>query len=274
MRERVVVVGLGEVGMALYELLEESGKFEVYGQDVNMEKMQDLQRKWDHEKIDVMHICLPYKTRVQFCQSVGDYANLMKPDLIIINSTVPVGTTAWEISPICPKALVAHSPVRGVHKSREFMKCEIRRYTKYIGGANRLATEATERHFQKAGLKTKILKHSDETELAKLCETTYYGWLITCFQEMHRMADFGGLDFLGVVDFLKDTNKVRGDRPIMYPDVIRGHCVIPNVKLLLEHWDSQLLHLILNSNERRKREIEHKEVREVVDAIKRMVGGN
>ena len=43
-KERVLVVGLGEVGRLLFELLRESGKFEVYGFDVNEAKMLEVEQ--------------------------------------------------------------------------------------------------------------------------------------------------------------------------------------------------------------------------------------
>jgi hypothetical protein len=56
----------------------------------------------------------------------------------------------------------------------------------------------------------------------------------------------------------------------MFPDVIGRHCVIPNVELLLETYDSKLLRLILESNKKRKEEIKDKEIREEVEKIKRI----
>ena len=69
--------------------------------------------------------------------------------------------------------LVAYSPVRGVHESLEHMKWEVRSWTKYVGGADVEAAETARKHLEKLGLKTKVLKSSLETELAKLFVTTY-----------------------------------------------------------------------------------------------------
>jgi hypothetical protein len=48
----------------------------------------------------------------------------------------------------------------------------MKRWTKYVGGAYAKAGEAGRRHFEKLGLKTKVLKSCTKTELAKLFETT------------------------------------------------------------------------------------------------------
>jgi UDP-N-acetyl-D-mannosaminuronate dehydrogenase len=124
---------------------------------------------------------------------------------------------------------VAHSPVRGVHKSLDYMKWELKRWTKYVGGVNEESAEKAKKHFEKLGLKTKVLKGCLETELAKLFETTYRAWMIVCFQEMHRISRHFGADFDNVVDFIEDTHLVRLDRPVMFPGVIGGHCLIPTL---------------------------------------------
>ena len=99
-------------------------------------------------------------------------------------------------------------------------------------------------------------------------ETTYRAWMITCFQEMHRISRHFEADFDNAVDFLEDTHRVRIDRPVMFPGVIGGHCMVPNIELLLESYDSEFLCLILESNEKRKAEIKDKGVYEEVERIR------
>jgi len=118
-------------------------------------------------------------------------------------------------------------------------------------------------------LKTKVLTGSTETELAKLYETTYRAWMISCFQEMHRIAAHFNANFDDAVDFLEDTHRARLDRPVMFPGEIGGHCIIPNAKLLLESYDSEFLRLILKSNEKRKLEMENLKTKEEAEKIKK-----
>jgi len=148
------------------------------------------------------------------------------------------------------------------------MQWELKRWTKYIGGANAESASATREHFEKAGMTTKILRSCNETELAKLFETTYRAWMVTCFQEMHRISRHFKAGFDDVVDFLEDTHRVRFDRPIMFPGVISGHCIIPNVELLLKEYDSKFLRLIIESNEQRKKELKNNTVRNEVEKVK------
>ncbi|MEM2318193.1 MAG: NAD(P)-binding domain-containing protein [Candidatus Bathyarchaeia archaeon] len=272
-KEKVLVIGLGEVGRPLFELLKESGKFEVYGFDVDENKMRDTGQSFEAlpETVDIMHVCIPCTSRENFTKTVMDYAERFKPKLIIVNSTVAPGTTVEVHRRLNKTCLVAHSPVRGVHKSLEHMKWELKRWTKYIGGVNQEAAQQAKKHFEEIGLKTKILKSSLETELAKLFETTYRAWMIVCFQEMHRVSRHFNADFSEIVDFIEDTHRVRLDRPVMFPGVIGGRCLIQNTELLLKSYDSKLLRFILESNEKSAVEIKDINIKREVEKIRRRV---
>jgi UDP-N-acetyl-D-mannosaminuronate dehydrogenase len=272
MRDQVLIVGLGEVGRALFEIFKESGKFEVYGFDIDQERMRKIVGESQKlpEKVDIMHICYPCIGQKKFVKTTVGYIEKFKPKITIINSTVPPGTTqkVYNASKGSP---VVHSPIRGMHKNLETMKNDIKFWTKYIGGITTEWTEVTRKHFEKLGLKVKILRSPIETELAKLFETIYRAWMIACFQEMHRISRHFGASFDEVVDMIEDIHRARLNKPLHYPGVIGGHCLIPNCELLLSKYDSELLRLVLKSNNKRKKEIENEEVREEVEKIKRRV---
>jgi UDP-N-acetyl-D-mannosaminuronate dehydrogenase len=267
-KETVLIIGLGEIGNALFALLNEQKKsFVVYGLDFDETKMRQLSqsRKNIPSPIGTMHVCLPCGSQEKFTGIVVGYVEEFKPKLLIVDSTVPPGTT-MKIAAKC-RCLVAHSPTRGVHKNPEHMIWEMKRWTKYVGGVDAAAAEAGKAHFEKLGLKVKVLKSCNETELAKLFETTYRAWMIACFQEMHRISRAFDADFDEIVDFLEDTHRLRFDRPVMFPGVIGGHCLIPNVELLLDAYDSEFLRLILESNEKRKEEVKDKAIKSEVAKV-------
>jgi UDP-N-acetyl-D-mannosaminuronate dehydrogenase len=255
----------------LYEISKENNYFAVYGLDSDVKKMHENSQKPSKlpKQIDTVHICIPYEDQNEFIKNVVNYAEKFKPKLLIINSTIPPGTTK-NIQNQC-NCLVAHSPVRGVHKNPEHMKWEMKRWTKYVGGASAKAADATCKHFEKMGLKVKMLNGSAETELAKLFETTYRAWMISCFQEMHRIARTFNADFSEVVDFIEDTHRTRLDRPIMFPGFIGGHCLIQNTKLLLKSYDSKFLRLILESNQKRKKELKDNKLEREAAKVSRRV---
>jgi UDP-N-acetyl-D-mannosaminuronate dehydrogenase len=217
-----------------------------------------------------MHVCIPCADQSKFVGDVVGYLRRFNPKLAIIESTVPPGTT-MKIHAHHSGCLLAHSPVRGVHKSLEHMKWELKRWTKFVGGVDGLSSKAAVEHFEKLGFKVQVLKSCLETELAKLFETTYRAWMIACFQELHRISKRFEADFDEIAGFIEDTHRVRFDRPVMFPGVIGGHCLIQNTELLLSAYDSEFLRLILKSNEKRKKEMEDENIRIEVEKIRKRV---
>lgn len=262
----VLVVGFGEVGRSLFELLKQSKKFDVYCLDINKEKMHNIQQNDLPNEVDVLHVCYPCSNQEDFVKTTVDYMKRFKSELTIINSTVPLGTTE-KVHKLSGGHIV-HSPIRGMHTSIETMKRDLMFWTKYVGGVDKKSAELARRHFEELGLKTKVLTGTAETELAKLFSTTYRAWMIACFQEMHRISRKFGADFNQITDFLEDTHKVRFDRPIHFPGIIGGHCLISNAELLSKSYDSDFIKLILASNEKRKKEMEDPEIAEEADKIK------
>jgi UDP-N-acetyl-D-mannosaminuronate dehydrogenase len=233
--ERVVVVGLGEVGQPLLELL--GRRFDVVGVDV------DTAAAFDGAPVSVMHICFPFEID-DFVGETVRYVERFSPGLTIIDSTVGVGST--RAVHLRTRARLVHSPVRGKHVR---MKDELLAYTKYVGGVDRSSAAEAAVHFESVGMRTKILTSPEATELAKLTETTYFGLLIAWAQEVARYCDQVGAGYDEVVSFFEEIDFFP---PVKYtPGVIGGHCVMPNIDILSRVDDSDLLSAIQLSNARR-----------------------
>jgi len=96
-------------------------------------------------------------------------------------------------------------------------------------------------------MKTKLLSSPEATEIAKLSETTYFGVLIAWAQEVERYCRKRGANYDEVVSFY---DEIEFFRPVKYfPGVIGGHCVMPNIAILLQHFPSGLLQAVVHSNE-------------------------
>src|SRR5271163_1343473 len=152
-RDNVIVVGLGEVGRPLRELL--AAHHDVTGIDI-------APPAGPIGKVDVLHVCYPFEIR-DFVGETARYIELFKPALTIINSTVAIGTTRAVTERT--GAAVVHSPVRGKHAR---MLEELRTYTKFVGAIDPANGKRAAGHFEAAGLKTKVLSAPEATELAKL----------------------------------------------------------------------------------------------------------
>jgi UDP-N-acetyl-D-mannosaminuronate dehydrogenase len=158
-KETVLIIGLGEIGHTLFCLYnEKKADFEAFGIDLDKKKMQQLNQKTSNipPKIDTLQVCLPCPNAEKFSEIITEYQKQHQPKLVIINSTVPPGTTL-KVAEKC-KCQIAHSPARGVHITPEHMLWEIKRWPKYVGGATPQATKTAKHHFEKLGLKVKTLK--------------------------------------------------------------------------------------------------------------------
>jgi UDP-N-acetyl-D-mannosaminuronate dehydrogenase len=229
-KAEVAVVGLGEVGRPLLELM--SRKYQTVGIDIPPVKPVGC--------VDILHICYPFQIE-DFVGETVRYITLFRPALTIVNSTVAIGTTR-EIAQRAGAAVV-NSPVRGKHAH---MLDDLSLYTKFVGALNRSAGEQAAKLFESVGLRTKILSSPEATELAKLSETTYFGLMIAWDQEVERYCDNLGEDYHEVVSFYEE---VKFFPPVQYfPGVIGGHCVLPNIEILSRTASSEILQAIRSSN--------------------------
>ena len=230
MRQSVVIVGLGEIGKPLFEIVK--AQHEVFGVDIDLAAPLD--------RCDVMHVCFPFRDR-KFIAQVGEYIGRYHPALTVINSTVAPGTTR-DIA-VESGVSVVNSPVRGKHVR---MRDEMLYYTKFIGALDPESGARAAQHFESVGMKTKVLHSPEATEIAKLSETTYFGVLIAWAQEVERYCREVGASYDEVVSFYEE---IKFFPPVKYfPGVIGGHCVMPNIAILLGKFPSGLLQAIVQSN--------------------------
>jgi UDP-N-acetyl-D-mannosaminuronate dehydrogenase len=158
------------------------------------------------------------------------YIRTYQPKLTIIHSTVPPYTTS-KITSSNNFSLIVHSPVRGMHND---MLKDLKRYIKFIGPTTPKSAIEAKKHLEEIGFVIKVLSNASETELGKLLETSYVGGMIALWQEMERISRNLGINFVKSSEILRDTDAIRQDRPMWYPDEIGGHCIMPNIILLLE----------------------------------------
>jgi len=242
--KEILVVGLGEIGSPLFELIKQ--KHSATGIDIQPVNFVG--------QCGVMHICFPFDFDGFLAECVR-YIRKYNPDLTIINSTVAPGTTRRVQEETA--ARVVNSPIRGKHWK---MKDELLRYTKFIGGSDREACRGADAHFRSLGMKTKVFGSPETTEIAKLSETTYFGLLIAWAQELERYCDRLDCVYDEVVSFCEEIAYLP---PVKYtPGIIGGHCVMPNIAILRDVFESDLLAAISSSNERKAaREAERSELR-------------
>ena len=226
----VVVAGLGEVGKPLLSILQRT--YECVGVDVTP---VDLERS-----CSVLHICYPFQLK-DFIATTVNYVLKYDPRLVIINSTVAPNTTRI-IQSHLPHHHVIYSPIRGKHAR---MESDLLHYTKFVAGFHQEALESALRHLATAGFTTDTFQTPEIAELSKLLETTYFGVLIAWAQEMERFAAQYGASFEEVNRFIEEISFLPGH---IFPGVIGGHCVMPNLSILKTVVESPFLVALEESN--------------------------
>jgi len=227
----IIVIGhKGEVGSALFQLCEEKLKDTIKGVDKNgaIDIVRHRIGKED-EPVDFMHVCIPWSEK--FEKIVQGYMVLYEPEITIIHSTVPVGTTR--------RLNAYHSPVRGVHPN---MMRGLLGYVKFYAPLNGLI----QGHFESLGMNVFGCDYPEDTELLKLMSTTYYGILIAWAGEVKRMCDKNGTDWSEWEHWVRTTND-HTPRPLLQPPKKRigGHCILPNSELLDKQFPSSLTKEVL-----------------------------
>lgn len=149
-----LVIGCnGEAGRALTEVLEREYGSAIHGLDLDVKPVG--------LRFGIIHCCLPYNASFDgaLYTYIDQYA--IPGALIIIHSTVPVGTSE--------QYGAVHSPIRGVHPN---LVDGIRTFTKYFGGPR--AADAAK--IFKPICKTKTTPLQATTEALKLWDTTLHTW--------------------------------------------------------------------------------------------------
>jgi UDP-N-acetyl-D-mannosaminuronate dehydrogenase len=233
MTSTTVVVGLGEVGGPLLEVIQRTG-VPTAGIDIDTDTYPE------RGSVGVMHICIPFEIE-DFVGEAARYVELLAPELTIVNSTVAVGTTRAVAERTGTP--VAYSPVRGKHAR---MVEELTSYVKYVGADDSATARRAASHFESLGLRTKLVGSTETAELTKLSETTYFALLIAWAQTVERWCDEVDVDYDEVVSFYEEIGFFP---PVKYfPGVIGGHCAMPNIELLSRSFESPFLDAIRDSN--------------------------
>ena len=255
MKTKDVVVGLGEIGRPIQKLISK-GELTV-GFDIN-KKLMDVNKF--QKNIDVptktLHVCIPFTNN--FRHNVITLCGKFSPKCLVIHSTLqPYTTKKLQNKLTIP---VIFSPTRGVHKR---MLYDLKRYTKFFAiepdAPKKIwAITMYAKSMKKCGVKAQKMSDPITLELAKIiCDTSYYGWLINYAQLSKMIATENHVDYDEMWTFSDEIHKHLGNRPKMYPGIIGGHCVIPNLDLI----QNQTLDFIKKLNKKYASKVkEHKTI--------------
>lgn len=217
-----LVVGAGEVGTALHAVLSRAHPTAI--RDLEPVDVQ----------AEVLHICIPWSD--EFVTAVRRYEVEHGAELVVVHSTVPVGT--------CDPEGWVHSPVRGRHPD---LVDSLLTFVKHCGGERAKEAAAV---LEDAGIDVAVHGRAAATEAGKLWELAQFGLQVTIEKQIHAWCTENGIDSdVAYRQFAETYNagyealgELRFVRPVLrhMPGPIGGHC-IRQCSALLDHPLAQMV---------------------------------
>lgn len=231
-----LIIGAGEVGTSLKNVLK------PYHEIIIRDKAP-----MECKDVEVLHICYPDFDG--FVETTKNYISEYKPHLTVIHSSVRIGTTRK-----CGNGVV-YSPIRGRHPDNGLDK-EMKSFVKFIACVDPYYSDRAFDYFSvRANWTCFITRKPESLEFLKMLSNIHMGLEIAWRQEVERMEKKLGIEE-GVYGIWEETyrkgyqalNQPNLIRPVMRPDPIGGHCILPCTELLKQQFESKFFDLILESN--------------------------
>lgn len=234
MKTKSLVIGMGEIGTALYKVLNRS---------VVVSTRDMAETEHDAGDVDILHISFPHSEG--FVNEVKNYIEFYDPKLTIVYSTTPIGTCE-SIS-----EQVVHSPIEGRHPELEE---SILVSPRWLGSSDPDMLEAAVQFWYPQVKVVRTMGSSRFTEFLKLRSTSKYGINLVWTDYEKSVADQLGMDFTALQNFDEDYNALYAklgmpefQRYILDPPEghIGGHCVVPNAEILNGQYPFSMLDEII-----------------------------
>jgi hypothetical protein len=216
---KTLIVGGGEIGKSLYDILVEHYHTNLLDIDTN----KCIVTK--PLECEILHVCFPFSDK--FIKAVKEYQDTYKPKYTVIHSTVPIGTSR--------QLNAVHSPVEGLHP---FLSKSILTFIKFLSGED---ADKVADYFRRVNIKVYLVDKQESTELMKIMSTTFYGIQIEFHKEMKRLCAEYGVPFelftLWNMNYNESYEKLghpEYKKPLLVPIMKKqgGHCTLPNCELL------------------------------------------
>ena len=244
--QKVAIIGMGEIGTAIYDDINKTNKVQIHGVDINPAIVEQLGKKGYSigniaPKSDVYIICV-YTTE-QVLNTVKKIKQDNKP-LISIESTVhPESIKELVQLSYLQKFDLVVFPHRYNPNDSQHRIFNLKR----VLGADNTAARARALEFYKQFMPQELLTcvPLETAALSKIVENAYRFFEISFAQELKRICDQKGLDF----ELLKQAANTKWNIDIKDArDGIKGKCLPKDTKILADYSGSTLLKTILDLN--------------------------
>jgi len=278
---KVCVVGLGRAGLPLAAVMVDAG-LDVIGVDLDRRKVEAVNSGVnpipEEEGLDVLlkkhggstlkatadirdandasayvvivPLFLDKKHRPDFSilkSAFKSVASVLKDgDLVVLETTVPPGTTEKLVKPILDKSrkryLLAYSP------ERIMTGCSISRFMEFPKVVGGMDEESTERAYQLYSNFSKTVvkvKDARTAELVKVAEGVYRDLNISLANELYRLCEKLDVDFWQMREAANHQYC-----QIHEPGLVGGHCIPVYPWFLMDEYDVPLIRLGRKLNEK------------------------
>lgn len=271
--KKICIIGTGYVGLTLSVVLAESG-YEVLGTDTDQDIVENLNKGelsfyekglqpllklhlkegnvkftsfLKEKKADVYIICVgtPVDEKTnkpvfdyikKAAEDVGEY--LKKDDVIILRSTVPVGTTRSLVLPLLEKksSLKAGTDFYLVFAPERIAEGnaleEVKEIPQILGGINKQSAQIAARVFQTFNPSIIILDSLEEAEMVKLINNTFRDLSFAFANKIALMCEKLKLD---TVKIIKAANEGYPRNPVALPSPgVGGYCLKKDSYIMAE----------------------------------------
>lgn len=300
--KRVSILGLGYIGIPTAIVAAESG-YDVFGFDVDINKINkinnasvDIEEDEINERLDkalkkkkfkvgcaleyadcfIIAVPTPFtKQKKAFLDHVFDAAKeiakrLMPGNLVIVESTVPMGTTEKvatyleELSGLKASKdfFVAHCPER-VLPGKIFH--ELISNSRVLGGVCNKSSELALAFYTKFVKGILHITDAKTAEAIKLIENSYRDVQIAFANQVASLCETAGLDTYSVIELASKHPRVN----ILSPTCgVGGHCVAVDPWFLINDFpgETELLRNARNINDKKP----HQVIQKVMDQVQRL----
>jgi UDP-N-acetyl-D-mannosaminuronic acid dehydrogenase len=261
--EKILVVGLGQLGLPVAKYVKEKG-FDVYGYDNNQivmnnaEKEHGIKKLNNFREVDVFLICIStHRDDDVFSPQVEGLMAIIRKiskearngKLVSIESTVPRGTTRKMFEILEHRFHVVHAPhrwyaleedVHGVNQLRVIggvCDCCLRTGIRFYDGAEQGAEKEDleyyngNKSYRSLGIPMYSVSTVELAELSKIVENADRYLQIAFAEDLYMFCKANQISF----GELRDAINTKWNVNILEPrDGIGGHCIPKDTRMFLE----------------------------------------
>ena len=260
---KVLIIGLGQIGFAVASYIKKQEEYDVYGYDISpaardrAELKIGIKNTADFKGFDIYMVCISTHNRDDMftpdTSALKTVANKLSQEgkegaLVVIESTVPQGTSKEFCETVGHKLHVVHAPHRWY--AVEEKDHGVNQFFSGTDSAN-----GNPKTYNGLGVPMMPLSKIDLAELTKIIENSHRYLQIAFAEELFLYCQASGVDFWE----LRKALNTKWNVNILEPrEGIGGHCLPKDTKMFLNSSNlvrSKIISAAIEADEEYKRSI-------------------